>query len=89
MTRQLTIDGQWETTDDHTAEARRIIEKYPQALKDPGLFLFNCLKERYGWPAYLPEDQKHELREFLRDATSLNRRRQELREEDDKRQRGL
>lgn len=80
-TRQLDIFGH-ETilTGDHTAEALNIAETYPQALTDPGHFLFLVAKRRYQWLGGLSEDQRNSLRGFFREAQSLDRRRQEIRE---------
>lgn len=80
MTQQASILGTWDTVGEHTAEAQRIVEKYPRSVEDPGLFLFNVLKERCPWVIQLEEQKQHSMREMLRDAMSLNRRRQELRE---------
>ncbi len=80
MTHQMTIDGLYEHTGEHTAEAQRIVEKYPRSVEDPGLFLYNILKERCPWVVQLEEQKQHSLREMLRDTMSLNRRRQEIRE---------
>lgn len=77
---QQNIWGTFDNVGEHTSEAQRIVEKYPRSIEDPGLFLFNVLRERCPWVSQLEEQKQHSLREFMRDSMSLNRRRQELRE---------
>lgn len=80
MTQQQNIWGTFDTVGEHTAEAQRIVEKYPRSIEEPGLFLFNVLKERCPWVVQLEEQKQYSLRELFRDSMSLNRRRQEIRE---------
>lgn len=80
-TQQMTIDGTFEHRGEHTREVEAILEKYPAAITDPGLCAFLILKERYPWIAQIDEQRQHNLREFARDWPSLNRRRQEYREQ--------
>ena len=86
---QMNLDGLYEHTGEHTAEVRRICERYPRALDDPGMCLFRVAWERYPWIAQLPEQSQQDLRELARDWPSVNRRRQELSAELKERQRGL
>lgn len=67
-------------TGDHTTEARRVLEAYPQIIDNPGHFLFLVAKNRYPWLGGLTEQQRNDLRQFFREVQSLDRRRQELRE---------
>lgn len=81
MTTQTDIfGGETVLTKDHTTEAVNVIEIYPRAAEDPGLFAWNVLKRRCPWVAQLPETRQLEIRQFARDWPSLNRRRQEARE---------
>ena len=80
MVQQQNIFGTADHVGDHTAEVRLVCEQYPRAIEDPGLFAFNVLKKRSPWIMGLDEQKQHELRQFARDWPSLNRRRQEYRE---------
>lgn len=81
MTTQTDIfGGETVLTGTDTAETAKILETYPAAAGDPGMFAFLILKKRCPWIAQLDESKQHQLRQFARDWPSLNRRRQEARE---------
>lgn len=81
MTTQTDIfGGETVLTGDHTTEARRVLQTYPQIIDNPGHFLFLVAKNRYSWLGGLSEQQRNDLRQFFREVQSLDRRRQELRE---------
>ena len=65
------------TTVDEVAE---ILRKFPAASERPGLFFYLVLKERCPWIIQLPAEKQLELQDFLHTIVSLNRRRQEMRD---------
>jgi hypothetical protein len=72
--------GETAVTGDHTTEARRVLQMYPQIIDNPGHFLFLVAKNRYPWLGGISEQQRNDLRQFFRETQSLDRRRQEHRE---------
>lgn len=80
MTFQKTIFGEEVYCPTDTQQVERLLEKYPAYVNKPGDFLFCALRERYNWISALPEEKQIDLRCYLRDCPSINRRRQEYAE---------
>ncbi len=74
----MSIDGTVTKSGSDTSEVTQILDRFPAAAENPSLFFLLCLKRRCVWVSQLPEDKQHELMAFLRDVTSLDRRRREI-----------
>jgi hypothetical protein len=89
MTTQMTIEGEEVKVETDTRETELIVEKFPAAKTDPGLFFFLVLKHRHPWVAQLDEHRQNELRRYCYDIESLRRRRQDVRAKDERAAAGL
>jgi|CXWL01.1.fsa_nt_gi hypothetical protein len=74
---QTNIFGGTVFTGKRTNEVETLIEKYPLAATNTGLFFFAALREHCPWVSQLPEERQNELRAYCRGIESLRRRRQE------------
>lgn len=75
----MTIDGEDHYVGDTKTEVKHILEKYPAAQTDKGLFYYLCFIQNCVWIKQMPPEKQNEVRHFFRDIESLRRRSQEFR----------
>ena len=88
MTFQLSITGEETWVGNDSQEIAKLLEKFPAAASNTGMFFYFALRERCPWIAQLSEDKQRDLKAFCRDTESLRRRRQEHRAKEEEKSKG-